>query len=136
LSCSPFENWGQIPVFKIRWKTGVGLCCPKSKEKDAETALPFRPSDYLALVDRTGRAIREDKRGHIPNELPPILVRLNIDPNHWLGQMRLDGNRFGGAVGRLESLRAYAASCGQQWLRGIRLSSCLFVRLKSKTPCA
>jgi REP element-mobilizing transposase RayT len=95
--------------------------------KDADAVLPFSLSDYLELVDWTGRAIREDKRGHIPNELPPILVRLNIDPTHWLGQMQLDGNRFGGAVGRIESLRAYAASCGQQWLRGVRLSRSLFI---------
>jgi REP element-mobilizing transposase RayT len=94
---------------------------------DSASALPFRLSDYLELVDWTGRAIREDKRGHIPNDLPPILVRLNIDPAHWLGQMRLDGNRFGGAVGRLEAMRAYAVCRGQQWLRGVRLSRRLFV---------
>jgi putative transposase len=94
--------------------------------KDVDSALPFRFSDYLELVDWTGRAIREDKRGHIPNDLPPILTRLNIDGRHWLDQMRIDGDRFGRAVGRLENLRGYAVSCGQQWLRGIRLSSRLF----------
>jgi putative transposase len=94
--------------------------------KDADSALPFRFSDYLELVDWTGRAIRENKRGHIPNDLPPILVRLNIDAKQWLDQMQIDGDRFGRAVGRLENLRGYALRCGQQWLRGIRLSSRLY----------
>ena len=32
--------------------------------------LPFRLSDYLELVDGGGRIIRDDKRVHIPAELP------------------------------------------------------------------
>jgi len=33
--------------------------------------LPFHLQDYVQLVDITGRAIREDKRGLIDNNLPP-----------------------------------------------------------------
>ncbi|MCG7883991.1 MAG: hypothetical protein N0E42_13780 [Candidatus Thiodiazotropha endolucinida] len=44
--------------------------------------LPFRLSDYLALVDWTGRAILENKRGYIPDNQPPILERLKIEPKH------------------------------------------------------
>lgn len=46
--------------------------------------IPFSLSDYLQLVDWTGRAIRDNKRGHIPNNLPPVLLRLNIAPKDWL----------------------------------------------------
>ena len=46
--------------------------------------LPFRFADYLELVDWTGRAIRKDKRGAIPDNLPPVLERLQIDPRYWL----------------------------------------------------
>jgi hypothetical protein len=45
--------------------------------------LPFNLTDYLELVDWTGRIIREDKRGTIPQNRPPILERLQIDPRHW-----------------------------------------------------
>jgi hypothetical protein len=45
--------------------------------------LPFRLTDYLALVDWTGRMLRDDKRGSISENVPPILVQLNIDPKHW-----------------------------------------------------
>lgn len=34
--------------------------------------LPFRLNDYLELIDWTGRAILERKRGHIPSDQPPI----------------------------------------------------------------
>ena len=46
--------------------------------------LPFHLQDYIQLVDITGRAIREDKRGCIENNLPPILERLNISNREWL----------------------------------------------------
>jgi hypothetical protein len=44
----------------------------------------FNLPDYMALVDTTGRIIREDKRGAIPLHLPPILDRLGIDRKTWL----------------------------------------------------
>jgi REP element-mobilizing transposase RayT len=50
----------------------------------AQVGILFSMKDYLDLVDFTGRCIREDKRGSIPNHLPPILQRLNIDTGTWL----------------------------------------------------
>lgn len=44
----------------------------------------FTMSDYLHLVDWTGRAIRDDKKGYINPKLPPILRRLNIAEKDWL----------------------------------------------------
>jgi hypothetical protein len=45
--------------------------------------LPFRLTDYLKLVDWTGRILRDNKHGSIPEKVPPILVQLNLDPKHW-----------------------------------------------------
>ena len=44
----------------------------------------FTESDYLALVDSTGRCVREDKRGAIDAALPPILARLGLGHSIWL----------------------------------------------------
>ncbi len=46
----------------------------------------FDPVDYISLVDWTGRIIRDDKRGAIAENVPPILERLNIDIDAWLLQ--------------------------------------------------
>jgi len=48
------------------------------------TPFSLRFSDYLELVDWTGRQLREGKRGSISEGLPPILDRLQIDPKRWL----------------------------------------------------
>jgi hypothetical protein len=45
---------------------------------------PVLLKDYLELVDWTGRAILENKRGYIPDQQSPILERLQVDPKHWL----------------------------------------------------
>ncbi len=51
---------------------------------DIQLGVPYSLIDYLQLVDWTGRAIRDDKRGSIPDKLSPILTRLNIPPQQWL----------------------------------------------------
>ncbi|NHO67312.1 transposase [Aestuariicella hydrocarbonica] len=49
-----------------------------------QAGIAYLLSDYLQLVDWTGRAVRDDKRGAIPEHLPPILKRFNIPAEHWL----------------------------------------------------
>ncbi len=51
-----------------------------------QSGIIFGLADYIDLVDWTGRAIRDDKRGAIATHLPPILERLNIDIDAWLLQ--------------------------------------------------
>ena len=53
-------------------------------EDSKNPTIPFTFSAYLELVDWTGRAILENKRGAISLHLPPILQRLNIDKKRWL----------------------------------------------------
>jgi hypothetical protein len=51
--------------------------------RDMPNGLPFRLTDYLELVDWTGRILWDDKRGAIPESTPQLLQQLNIDPKHW-----------------------------------------------------
>ena len=46
--------------------------------------LPFKLTDYIELVDWSGRALRADKRGAINAALPPIIDRLGIEPDNWI----------------------------------------------------
>ncbi len=48
-----------------------------------QSGILFGLTEYLALVDWTGRIIRHDKRGHVDNAVPPILDRLQITTDQW-----------------------------------------------------
>ncbi|MFC1684715.1 transposase [Pseudomonadota bacterium] len=81
--------------------------------------LPIRRNDYFELVDWTGRAIRDDKRGHIPDHLANILVRLEIEPAHWLDTVKLIETRFSRAIGMPVAMEAYSRQLSQCWIRGM-----------------
>ena len=93
---------------------------------EPRAAIPFSFVDYLTLTDWTGRAIRDDKRGFIPQEAPPILTRLGIDETAWVETVRNYGPRFGRAVGPVERLRRLAQRLGHKWVRGLKPSSALY----------
>jgi len=61
--------------------------------------LPFKLTDYLELVELTGRVIREDKRGYIEKDLPPILQRLGINSENWIEMTRTFETSFKDLVG-------------------------------------
>jgi len=67
--------------------------------------LPFRLTDYLELVDWTGRILREDKRGVIPENTPPILNRLHFESRHWLYLTQHFESLFKGLVGSVNKLK-------------------------------
>jgi putative transposase len=91
--------------------------------------IPFTFADYLALTDWTGRAIREDKRGFIPAEVPPVLKRLGIEENAWVETVRDYGRRFCRGVGPAERMRRLAGRWGHRWLWGLKPSKVLYPRL-------
>jgi REP element-mobilizing transposase RayT len=74
--------------------------------KDMPKGLPFLLNDYLELVDWTGRAIVENRHGHIPVHHPPFLERLQIEPEHWLYITQHFESRFKGLVGTSFALKA------------------------------
>ena len=82
-------------------------------------AIDFQLSDYLELVDYTGRVIREDKEaGSIPEHLAPILTRLQFEPKNWISLVRNLGKSFAHAVGS-EILLLNFAKEGRKGLKGI-----------------
>jgi hypothetical protein len=89
-------------------------------------SIPFSFPDYLALVDWTGRSIRDDKTGFIDPTLPPIAKRLNIDPVAWQAAMQPKGNVFGRALGQLDHLRLHAKALGQSRIRGLNAAERIF----------
>ena len=82
--------------------------------------------EYLSLLDWTGRQIRGDKRGAIPEDLAPILERLQIAPEHWLETVCHFGRLFRTAAGGLSAMRREAHRTGRRWLYGMRHSAVAF----------
>ena len=84
----------------------------------SENTIPFHLDNYLALVDWTGRAVWEDKRGSIPQDLAPVFERLSMDSDDWLAAVKSAGHRYGLAKGHIARLKQYAERLGKQWIRG------------------
>jgi hypothetical protein len=82
--------------------------------------MPFPLQDYLELVDWSGRILRDGKRGAIADQLPPILERLQIDPQHWLYLSKNFESRFKTLVGSAHSMRRACEQLGKRWAHGIR----------------
>ncbi len=91
-----------------------------------DTCIPFSWADYLQLVDWTGRAVRDDKRGHIAQDAPPILERLNLDTNEWLKQHHKLETYYPVFMGHWKQLQSVCQQLKQKWCRGTARSRLLF----------
>jgi hypothetical protein len=89
-------------------------------EEDAEKFIDFELSEYLRLVDWTGRAIRDDKKGSIPSDLAPILERVGLNPDAWVTSVSHYNNNYFSVLGAIDRIKAYARTQKKSWHRGQR----------------
>ena len=89
----------------------------KQRHDSHAQALGFSAKDYFELVDWAGRAIREDKRGAIPPDIPPILDRLKLNPKAYLHYVQFK-RAHPRALGALDRLKALAQQLDQRFIRG------------------
>ena len=89
-------------------------------------AIDFAYGDYLEWVDYIGRAIHPDKRGSIPEGLPKLAERLNIDPKQFIKQAHGLLESFGHAVGCAPRLKSHGAGRSLHHLHGMSASRRLF----------
>jgi REP element-mobilizing transposase RayT len=92
-----------------------------NQDKDRhENAIGFTFTDYLELVDWVGRAIREDKRGAIAEQTPPILQRLGLETARYLehlqGQAATEAPVM---LGHIDRMREAVKSLGRCFIKGI-----------------
>ena len=97
--------------------------CPSARRASQKGFLPISLAKYLALLDWTGRAIRSGKRGSVPLDLKPILVRLGIEPTNWCTLVEKFGKLFKRVAGTSTSLATEADRRGQHYLHapGVKL---------------
>ncbi len=89
--------------------------------------LPIETRKYVMLLDWTGRELRLDKRGAIPEDLAPILDRLGVDRSNWVETVREFGRMFKQAAGRATSLVRTAPRCSRQWFQGKAAAQAAFL---------
>jgi len=78
-----------------------------NERENQPNGIAFALTDYLELVDDTGRIIRSDKRGAISENSARLLTRLNIPHDNWLKLTTEFGKLFHGPVGTLQELTDY-----------------------------
>ncbi len=101
-----------------------------NERQDQPKGINFSLDDYLQLVDWTGRAIVDGKRGFIPDGLPPILTRLQVDPNQWVDTVKQFHKRYPRMAGSLERMQAVCEALGLRWLHGVSVSRVLYLPIK------
>jgi len=88
--------------------------------------LPFYLDDYLELVNWTGRAVRDDKRGAIADDLPPILERIGASAEAWLQLSTRFEQHFCGWVGQPGHVEEACQLAELSWARGMGACRRLF----------
>jgi len=83
-------------------------------------------TDYLRLLDVTGRALRHDKASAIPSTIAPILQRLGLRTETWVDVIRNYQDWFGHFVGTSQTLVERAERAGRSWYRGTRRCAAVF----------
>jgi hypothetical protein len=112
-------------VSTLNLPAGLWLC-PISSEPQRQGILPMTESEYFDLVDKSGRAIRSDKRGAIAPDLPAILLRIGAKQEAWQDTISHFESRFYLASGVLSNLRNFAKQIGNKWLKGISVARIAF----------
>lgn len=105
---------------KDRW------LCPISNLGSSRGLLSISETQYLKLVDYSGRELVSGKRGAIPAELSPIMERLEINSHSWPRAVSEFGSLFSRASGQIQTLMAVASQAGKNWIKGYSASRLLF----------
>ncbi|MCZ7598218.1 MAG: transposase [Gammaproteobacteria bacterium] len=85
-----------------------------------DATIPFALTDYAELIEWTGRALQDGKRGHIAENTPALLQRLAIPTDARLKATHALETRFPTAIGAEERIAALCRNLKRRWLRGAR----------------
>ena len=100
--------------------------CPIESDSERRGILRMTEAEYIDLVDRSGRMMRQDKRGAIDADLAPILLRIGVNPEAWRDTVSRFGSKFRLAAGLLSNLRNFAGQIGSRWLKGVATARAAF----------
>ena len=98
---------------------GKGLAKFARNQTNDETVLPINRKEYFELLDWTGRILKQNKKGKIPDKLKPILQRLDLNETEWIDSLKNFRQRFFHAIGHMQKLSSYARRRKTHWVKGI-----------------
>ncbi len=81
---------------------------------------------YLELVEWTGRAVVQGKRGTISSSLPTILERIALDEASWARSMKLFRKAELSFLGPGYALRDIADRLSRKWFKGVTACRAIF----------
>lgn len=90
---------------------------PSGRRASHKGFLSISLTQYLELLDWTGRQIRAGKSGATPQHLSPILARMGLDGSGWCDLVAKFGKVFKRAAGTVEHLSDEAARRGLGWMQ-------------------
>ena len=84
-------------------------------------------TEYIELIDITGRQWHPTKRGRITGQPPAVLRRLGMDASEWTDRVRAvkPEQGFSRVIGSEGAMIDKAAEIGQRWLRGLGVARSL-----------
>jgi hypothetical protein len=96
-------------------------------------------ADYLELLEWTGKCVIEGRvkgsaprdraeRGVLPESARPVLERMELDVENWVGTVERYGSIYHRVAGKVENLKRKAVELGQRWISGQRKSRWVFRR--------
>ena len=80
-----------------------------------QSGLPFKLMDFFALVEWTGRRMREDKRGAIPTHINSLFERFNVNESDWLSIITDFNRHYISAAGNSTNMIQWACATNRKW---------------------
>ncbi len=89
--------------------------------------IEFKTKDYIELVDWLGKAILPNKGGYIPNNISPILERLNLEQGEFINLMQnKDDLSQLTIIGSPSMITHYLSKIEQKYCKGISIAQRLY----------
>jgi len=87
---------------------------------DAYDGPALTPTDYLAVLEWTGRQLHPGKRGRITGPPPAAFAKATgVAPERWADRVSGIERDYWRAVGTVDALLERAQALGQCWLKGL-----------------
>jgi len=81
--------------------------------------ISYNLMEYIQLVEWTGRQIHPNKHGYISEDIPPLLVRLQMSHTIWLRNCSKLESIYHRVIGPVGDIQLFCKKLKQKWLRGL-----------------